>query len=317
MDLSLLVHKNNALTDGNIPDRKVIANKLVNALYYKYEQEGANFKIAINDLAKLLGMTSNSGKTKDMITDGLKILQQPIELRNFEYKGRGIKWYSSPFLQEAKIYTDDKNYIEIKLSDTLIEGLKQKKHYTTIDLSISNQFKTKYGIVIYEMYLRYKNAKREEVPLEATYQLFSLDELNSKFGTKFIHISKMMEGVNRGLIEVEKITGTKITVEWQKNFDKLGFFWKREKETQRFMTDELAFIKYIRTQYFNEYLLEIENYRTKKYTGKIALKCTEEGYLVDMFENVKFGKAEAKQLWNYLFTHQNQIMALKQKRIDF
>ena len=33
--------------------------------------------------------------------------------------------------------------------------------------------------------------------------------------------------------------------------------------------------------------------------------------------NVKFGKAEAKQLWNYLFTHQNQIMALKQKRFDF
>ena len=317
MDLGLLIHKNNALTDGNIPDRKVIANKLVNALYFKYEKEGANFKIAINDLANLLGMTSNSGKTKDMITDGLKILQQPIELRNFEYKGRGIKWYSSPFLQEAKIYTDDKNYIEIKLSDTLIEGLKQKKHYTTIDLSVSNKFKTKYGIVIYEMYLRYKNAKREEVPLEATYQLFSLDELNSKFGTKFIHISKMMEGVNRGLIEVEKITGTKITVEWQKNFDKLGFFWKREKETQRFMTDELAFIKYIRTQYFNEFLLEIENYRTKKYAGKIALKCTEEGYLVDMLGNVKFGKAEAKQLWNYLFTHQNQIMALKQKRFDF
>ncbi len=317
MDLSLLIHKNNALTDGNIPDRKVIANKLVNALYHKYEKEGNTFKIAINDLANLLGMSSNSGKTKQMITDGLKILQQPIELRNFEYNGRGIKWLSAPFLSEATIYTDDKSYIEIKLSDKLLQGLKQKKHYTTIDLSVSNQFKTKYGIVIYEMYLRYKNAKREEVPLEATYQLFSLDELNSKFGTKFIHISKMMEGVNRGLIEVEKITGIKITVEWQKNFDKLGFFWKREKETQKFMTDELAFIKYIRTQYFNEYLLEIENYRTKKYTGKIALKCTEEGYLVDMFENVKFGKAEAKQLWNYLFTHQNQIMALKQKRFDF
>lgn len=317
MDLSLLIHKNNALTDGNIPDRKVIANKLVNALYYKYEKEGANFRIAINDLANLLGMTSNSGKTKDMITDGLKILQQPIELRNFEYKGRGIKWYSSPFLQEAKIYTDDKNYIEIKLSDTLIEGLKQKKHYTTIDLSVSNQFKTKYGLVIYEMYLRYKNAKREEVPIEATYQMFSLDELNSKFGTTHKFISKMLEGINRGLKEVEAITGTEITVKWQKNFDKFGFFWKREKETQRFMTDELAFIKYIRTQYFNEYLLEIENYRTKKYTGKIALKCTEEGYLVDMLGNVKFGKAEAKQLWNYLFTHQNQIMALKQKRFDF
>ncbi|PRM91225.1 hypothetical protein CJ672_10355 [Arcobacter cryaerophilus gv. occultus] len=317
MDLSLLIRKNNALTDGNIPDRKVIANKLVNALYFKYEKEGANFKIAINELANLLGMTSNSGKTKDMITDGLKILQQPIELRNFEYKGRGIKWFSSPFLQEAKIYTDDKNYIEIKLSDTLIEGLKQKKHFTTIDLATSNKFKTKYGIVIYEIYLRYKNAKRDEIPLELTYQDFSLDELNKKFGTTHKFISKMLEGIERGLKEIEKITSVKITVNWIENIKEFRFVWEREKETERFMTDELAFIKYIRTQYFNEFLLEIENYRTKKFTGKIALQCTEEGYLIDMLGNVKFGKAEAKQLWNYLFTHQNQIMALKQKRFDF
>ena len=317
MDLGLLIHKNNALTDGNIPDRKVIANKLVNALYYKYEKEGSTFKIAINDLANLLGMTSNSGKTKDMITDGLKILQQPIELRNFEYNGRGIKWLSAPFLSEATIYTDDKSYIEIKLSDKLLQGLKQKKHYTTIDLSVSNQFKTKYGLVIYEMYLRYKNARREEVSIEATYQMFSLDELNEKFGTQYKYNSQMERSIKRGLKEIEDITGAKITVKWQKNFDKFGFFWKREKETERFMTDELAFIKYIRTQYFNEYLLEIENYRTKKYTGKIALQCTEEGYLVDMLGNVKFGKAEAKQLWHYLFLNQNKIMALKQKRFDF
>jgi hypothetical protein len=262
-------------------------------------------------------MTSNSGKTKDMITDGLKILQQPIELRNFEYKGRGIKWFSSPFLQEAKIYTDDKNYIEIKLSDTLIEGLKQKKHFTTIDLATSNKFKTKYGIVIYEIYLRYKNAKRDEIPLELTYQDFSLDELNKKFGTTHKFISKMLEGIERGLKEIENITSVKITVNWIENIKEFRFVWEREKETERFMTDELAFIKYIRTQYFNEFLLEIENYRTKKFTGKIALQCTEEGYLIDMLGNVKFGKAEAKQLWNYLFTHQNQIMALKQKRFDF
>lgn len=317
MDLNLLVHKNNALTDGNIPDRKLVANKLVNALYYKYEQEGDTFKIAINDLAALLGMTSNSGKTKQMIADGIKILQQPIELRNFEYKGRGIKWLSAPFLSEATIYTDDKNYIEIKLSDKLLQGLKQKKHYTTIDLSVSNQFKTKYGLVIYEIYLRYKNAKREEIPLELTYQDFSLDELNNKFGTVYKFISQMERSINRGLNEIKKITDKDIAVNWIDTDKKFRFMWEREKETERFMTDELAFIKYIRTQYFNEFLLEIENYKTKKFTGKIALQCTEDGYLIDMLGNVKFGKAEAKQLWNYLFTHQNQIMALKQKRFDF
>ncbi len=317
MDLSLLIHKNNALTDGNVPDRKVIANKLVNALYFKYDQEGANFKIAINDLANLLGMTSNSGKTKQMIADGIKILQQPIELRNFEYKGRGIKWLSAPFLSEATIYTDDKNYIEIQLSDKLLQGLKQKKHYTTIDLSVSNKFKTKYGLVIYEIYLRYKNAPRDEVPIQLTYQDFSLDELNEKFGTNYKFISQMQRSIERGLKEIENITSVKITVNWIENIKEFRFIWEREKQTRKFMTDELAFIKHIRTQYFNEFLLEIENYKTKKYTGKVALQCTEDGLLIDMLGNVKFGKAEAKQLWHYLFTHQNQIMALKQARFDF
>ncbi len=147
--------------------------------------------------------------------------------------------------------------------------------------------------------------------------MFSLEDLNGKFGTTHKFISKMLEGIERGLKEIDDITGIKIAVKWQKDFNKFGFFWKREKETQRYLTDELAFIKYIRTQYFNEFLLEIENYKTKKYTGKVALKCTEEGYLLDMLEGVKFGKAEAKQLWHYLFTHQNQIMALKQARFDF
>lgn len=53
------------------------------------------------------------------------------------------------------------------------------------------------------------------------------------------------------------------------NIKEFRFVWEREKETERFMTDELAFIKYIRTQYFNEFLLEIENYRTKNLLEKL------------------------------------------------
>ncbi len=165
--------------------------------------------------------------------------------------------------------------------------------------------------------MRYKNAPRDEVPIQLTYQDFSLDELNEKFGTNYKFISQMQRSIERGLKEIENITSVKITVNWIENIKEFRFIWEREKQTRKFMTDELAFIKYIRTQYFNEFLLEIENYKTKKFTGKIALQCTEDGYLIDMLGNVKFGKAEAKQLWNYLFTHQNQIMALKQKRFDF
>ena len=317
MIINQIIHKNNILTDGKLPDSAVLTQKLVNVLYFNYETQGAEFTIHLKDLCKQLDI-SNQTRNHLRVKDSLRILKQPIELRNFNDKqGRKLKWYLGSFLDKAKVFEDTMDYVTIRLDEDLIEGMKQHKHYTRIDIETSNKFKTKYGITIWEMYLRYKNAKREEVPSEATYQMFSLEDLNSKFGTNYKYISQMERSINRGLIEVEKITDTKITVKWQENFNKFGFFWKREKETQKFMTDELAFIKYIRTQYFNEFLLEIENYKTKKFTGKIALQCTEDGYLIDMLGNVKFGKAEAKQLWNYLFTHQNQIMALKQKRFDF
>ena len=317
MIINQIIHKNNILTDGKLPDSAVLTQKLVNVLYFNYETQGAEFTIHLKDLCKQLDI-SNQTRNHLRVKDSLRILKQPIELRNFNDKqGRKLKWYLGSFLDKAKVFEDTMDYVTIRLDEDLIEGMKQHKHYTRIDIETSNKFKTKYGIVIWEIYLRYKNAKRDGVPTEVTYQDFSLDELNGKFGTDYKYISQMERSIKRGLQEIQKITDKDIAVNWMDTDKKFRFMWEREKETERFMTDELAFIKYIRTQYFNEFLLEIENYKTKKFTGKIALQCTEDGYLIDMLGNVKFGKAEAKQLWNYLFTHQNQIMALKQKRFDF
>ena len=317
MIINQIIHKNNILTDGKLPDSAVLTQKLVNVLYFNYETQGAEFTIHLKDLCKQLDI-SNQTRNHLRVKDSLRILKQPIELRNFNDKqGRKLKWYLGSFLDKAKVFEDTMDYVTIRLDVDLIEGMKQHKHYTRIDIETSNKFKTKYGIVIWEIYLRYKNAKRDGVPTEVTYQDFSLDELNGKFGTDYKYISQMERSIKRGLQEIQKITDKDIAVNWIDTDKKFRFMWEREKETERFMTDELAFIKYIRTQYFNEFLLEIENYKTKKFTGKIALQCTEDGYLIDMLGNVKFGKAEAKQLWNYLFTHQNQIMALKQKRFDF
>ncbi len=317
MIINQIIHKNNILTDSKLPDSAVLTQKLVNVLYSNYETQGAEFTIHLKDLCKQLDI-SNQTRNHTRIKDSLRILKQPIELRNFnDKKGRKLKWYLGSFLDKAKLFEDSMDYVTIRLDEDLIEGMKQHQQYTKIDIETSNKFKTKYGIVIWEIYLRYKNAKRDGVPTEVTYQDFSLDELNGKFGTDYKYISQMERSIKRGLQEIQKITDKDIAVNWIDTDKKFRFMWEREKETERFMTDELAFIKYIRTQYFNEFLLEIENYKTKKFTGKIALQCTEDGYLIDMLGNVKFGKAEAKQLWNYLFTHQNQIMALKQKRFDF
>lgn len=41
------------------------------------------------------------------------------------------------------------------------------------------------------------------------------------------------------------------------------------------------------------------------------------GKLYDMYQQTVFNKNHSKQLWNYLFTHQNKITALKQGKFDY
>jgi len=249
MNLPILIKKNNALVDGNLPDRKVLSNKLVNVLYKKYEEEGREFSISIPDLLRSLNMVSDSGNNRKKIKEAIKFLQYPIELRNFEYNGKGIEWLSAPFLSRAKIEKNHSTIIHFKLDDELIAGLKQKEQYTVIDIDISNKFRTKYGIVIWEMYLRYKNQNRSEVPENWTYQTFSLEALNKKFGTNFKHNSKMLEGINRGLKEIKKITDKDIQVNFQKEIKKFGFFWEKEKQKPKHLKSKKAFISYIREKY--------------------------------------------------------------------
>ena len=76
---------------------------------------------------------------------------------------------------------------------------------------------------------------------------------------------------------------------------------------------------FFNSKYFdiNQLLEHLEPLLQKNHLIVLQPIINKEGYLIDMLGNVKFGKAEAKQLWNYLFTHQNQIMALKQSRFNF
>jgi hypothetical protein len=317
MIINQIIKKNNILTDSRLPDSAVLTQKLVNVIYANYENKGAEFKIHLKDLCHQLNI-SNQTRNHDRIKDSLLILKQPIELRNFLDKdGRKVKWYLGSFLDKAKIFDDTMDYVNIRLDEDLIEGMKQYQKYTQIDIETSNKFKTKYGLVIWEMYLRYKNAPREKVPKEVTYQTFSLEELNKKFGTNYKYNSDIMKCINRGLKEIEAITEKKITVKWQKKVNKFGFFWKKEKELPKFETDEREFIKYIRTQYVNELLLEIDNYKNEIFEGKVAIACSSQGKLYDMYQQTVFNKNHSKQLWTYLFTHQNKITALKQAKFDF
>ncbi|WP_457611291.1 replication initiation protein [Lutibacter sp.] len=292
MNLPLLIKKNNALVDGNLPDRKVLANKLVNVLYSSYEREGNEFSITIPDLLRSLNMASDSGNNRKKIKEVIKFLQYPIELRDFEYKGKGIEWLSAPFLSRAKIEKGNSTLIHFRLDDELIAGLKQKEQYTIIDLNISNKFHSKYGIVIWEIYLRYKNQSRSGVPENWTYQTFTLEELNKKFGTKFKHNSKMLEGINRGLKEIKKITGKDIKVNFLSEKREFGFFWEKEKEIPKYLKTEKNFIAYIRKNKVNEDLYD---------DGKLCLSVSEKGRLYDKNTLQEYNKDDALVVWQKLY----------------
>ena len=293
MSVSFLIKKNNALTDGNIPDRKVLANKLVNVLYKNYEEKGVRFDISFPDLIRSLGMKSNSGQNRNRVKEAIKLLQYPIEVRNFTYKGKGIKWLSVSFMS-AYIENGYADTIKIKLDDMLIEALKQKEQYTIIDLNISNKFKTKYGIVIWEMYLRYKNQKRDDE--KWTYQSFTLDELNRKFATKYKHSSQMQRSMERGLKEIRKITGKDITVHYIKQEKKFYFYWEREVKLSNHLKYLRTFINYIRKNFIKKPLYEFMK------DGKPVCYCvSEKGKIYDKYQYEDFTKDEAMVIWQMLY----------------
>jgi len=218
--------KHNALTDGYIPNtgKAVLPDKLVNTLFWKFEQEGDNFILSMSELRKLLGLKST--KDDERIIEAIKLLQTPILIRDFTFKGKGVEWTSAPFLSRATKWKDGQKYIQIKLDDMIIEGIKQKYGYTPLELNLCNSFKSKYGLKLYEMFVRYYYLPNKEGQGVGTVSK-SMDELNKVFDTSFKHPSKMKEGLSRGLKEIEKITGDSINCFYHKIEKKFVFGWEQ------------------------------------------------------------------------------------------
>lgn len=222
-----IVKKNNSLTDGHIPKspKQVLPDRLLNVLYWKFENEGERYSITMAKLRELLGLKSS--KDDYRIIEAISTLQAPIFLRNFEYKGREIEWMSAPFLSDATKYKDGKNVVEITINPKVVAALKQKYGYTPLEIDICNRFKSKYGLKLYEMFRRYETLPNHEAKGVGTIAK-SMDELNKMFGTNFKHPSKMKEGIDRGLKEIEKHAGVLIAAFWDKFKKKFVFSWAQE-----------------------------------------------------------------------------------------
>jgi hypothetical protein len=226
---SLIIKKNNTLTDGYIPNsgKAILPDKLINALYWKLEQEGTAFKMTMVELRSLLGL--KHGKDDERIYKAIAILQTPIQIRDFTFKGEDISWLSAPFLQRALKRKENQNFIDIILDEMMVEALKQKNGYTAMDIEICNQFKTKYGLKIYEMYLRYyRLPNREGKEVGAIKK--TIEYLNQIFGTTYKNQSEMKRGIDRGINEIEKITGELISCFYHKAEKKFIFGWHQKEK---------------------------------------------------------------------------------------
>jgi hypothetical protein len=308
----LIISKGNALTDGSIPTRLVMSSKLLNIIYHNYETQGLKFTISINDLLRQLNLTVNSGKSKQMVKDAIGTLQNRLELRNFEHKGRGVSYTSSVFLTNATIYLDDKTNIEFSLNDKVISYIEEKKKtfgFTEIDILTTNKFKTKYGLMLYEMYLRYKGRKVQGSQ-DATYIHKTLEELNKKFHTSYKTQSELMRTLQRGRKEVKKITDVSIFITYEKKEKAFKFLWERVVKKNH-KNDLKKFIAWVRLNHKNELLKKLR-YKTAYQEGDAYIGVDNFGHVVDRNNIWSFNEKEALEIWQMLFDVQDDIVAFKQ-----
>jgi hypothetical protein len=211
-EIEILINKNNALTDGSVPGRSVITNKVLNAVYHQYQHQGKNIVVKLSNFLNTLNM-AYSGTNFSHIEKALDILKNfDVEIRNFEYQGHRIILGKTKLITYWGVEVINKtNCLKIEFSDRAIEYMKHTDKYTEIDLVLANKFKSKYGIVLFELYKRYENWKNYKGKTKTKVEL-TLEQMNSKFGTDHKYNSKLVYAMKSGIKEFELITNKKIEV---------------------------------------------------------------------------------------------------------
>lgn len=270
--------KNNAITDAKNGELSLGAMKSLDIILKEYqESQETKMVLELSYLRKKLGLEKNNDYV-DRIKLYISELKLPFELRDFnDHKGKRVEWALTSFLNDVKAYKDTHHQIEISISDSFLDYMVTRAGYTKIDLSLSKKFKTKYGYKIHEMFLRYYSMPNKIDKTLGTIKK-DLHELNDKFGTRHKHASKMMEGVDRGLLEIEKITGEKITCFYDKTYKSFVFSWYKHVVKT---IDSKSRVPFTRLEEFIDWIIEHSKQEIKdlnKYRGKIKKLILDDEY---------------------------------------
>ena len=287
MTKEVTIKKHNSLTDA-LTDLNLTSEKLLNALYLTWEREGYEDKtmtIPIADLKNIVGYNSNND---DYLYESLDQLTKSQRWRNFEYKGRGVKYHGGAFMSYT-LYKDNYNYIDFNINPIVVSALKQKAGYTPLELKIVEKFITIGGYKLYQLFKRYEflpnhtDSRTGEIT-------FSVDELNNVLGTKYTYLSD---------IEIYHLP--------KKKEKEITFAWSRKSPYLQTMA---TFMEHMRKYYKQEVVYSTD-------TRKIAIN--EDGLLYDKArENQPFlTQKEATRTWQsmYKFALDDKLYCLKQGKL--
>ncbi len=307
MKKELITNKSNTLTEAKTGKLRLFDDKIINILYYLIENsEDDILKLNLLDVKKLLNI-----KTNDYIERILQSLERldntTILLRDITYQGRAIEWVSSSIIKEMILYKDSRSNVEIEISRRIIEGLKQKSNFTPLDINICNNFTSKYGLKIYELFKRYENFTTNHHLFQRDSEscfIMSIDDAIERFGVTYKYPSKWKEAFNRGINEIKEITSKDINILYIKNEKSFIFYWKRDDVNISLK----MFKKNIRKNYIN---LPIIHEYTQRDSKKVLLSVNPTGKLYNKLDTNSISYENSKKLWDYLFKNQSKIIKYK------
>ena len=304
MTKEITIKKHNSLTDA-LTDLNLTSEKLLNALYLTWEREEYEDKTMTIPIADLKTIVGYDSKDDELFYESLDQLTKSQRWRNFEYKGRGVKYHGGAFMSYT-LYKDNRNYIDFNINPIVVSALKQKAGYTPLELKVVEKFRTIGGYKLFQLFKRY-----EFLPNSTDSKIgsitFTLEEMNNVLGTKYAYLSDIEKVIKRGLNEIKKVADIEISVMGKKKEKEFAFAWGRKSP---YLQTIATFIEHMRKYYKQEVVYSTD-------TRKIAIN--EDGLLYDKArENQPFlTQKEATKTWQsmYKFALDDKLFCLKQGKL--
>ena len=212
---SITIHKRNEVIRGT-DLYSLNAKRCFNAIYYIYQKHRDYFKrfenkdihfisIKFATLREIMNLQKDNNYV-EVIEEAIKELQTTlITLNNWTNPIDGIKykWYSTKFLNDAKIYREDIISVHIEISTLFKQLMKDQKNFTPLDLiEYLNRFRTKYAMKIYEYLKSFNGYKYIDITQKHMMKLLALEENHKTYK----HYSKLKCLIERQLKEIAKKT---------------------------------------------------------------------------------------------------------------